>query len=318
MPNIVIHDVGLRDGLQIEKAVVPTDQKLAWFDMLAGSGVNMIQVGSFVHPTKVPQMADTDRLFQVLAEPGRRPANVVLSGLVLNEKGLDRALACGVDFICMGVSASDTHSRNNTGMSTVEATGRIVAMARRAVDAGKQVQVSVQSAFGCGFEGVVPETRVLDLARRYLDAGLTSISLADSAGHAHPEQVRRLFTDVRALDARIECVAHLHETYGLGLANCFAAFDAGVRQFETAFAGLGGCPFTAVAGGNVATEDLVHLLQRMGLRTDIRLDRLVALAKDTDRFFERTLPGTIHRTGPVPDIGSDSSSRLSKAEGNRV
>jgi len=300
MQNIIIHDVGLRDGLQIEEAVVPTEQKLAWFDLLAGSGVDLIQVGSFVHPKKVPQMADTDRLFEILAEPGRRPADVGLSGLVLNEKGLDRALACGVDFICMGVSASDTHSRKNTGMSTAEAADRIIAMARRAVDAGKRVQVSVQSAFGCGFEGAVPEARVLELVSRYLEADLTSISLADSAGHAHPDQVRRLFTAVRALDDRVECVAHLHETYGLGLANAFAALDAGVRQFETAFAGLGGCPFTAVAGGNVATEDLVHLLQRMGLRTDIRLDRLIALAKDTDRFFERTLPGTVHRTGPVP------------------
>jgi len=318
MHDIIIHDVGLRDGLQIEKAVVPTDQKIAWFDMLAGSGVDMIQVGSFVHPTKVPQMADTDRLFQILAEPGRRPAHVTLTGLVLNEKGYERGLACGVDYFCMGVSASDTHSRKNTGMSTLEAADRMIAVARRAMDAGKGVQVSVQSAFGCGFEGVVPEPRVLDLVRRYLDAGLTSISLADSAGHAHPEQVRRLFTAALALDARIECVAHLHDTYGLGLANAFAALDAGVRQFETAFAGLGGCPFTAVAGGNVATEDLVHLLQRMGLRTDIQLDRLVALAKDTDRFFERTLPGTIHRTGPVPEMGSDPISLSAKGAGNGV
>jgi len=302
MPDIFIHEVGLRDGLQMEKQVVPTEQKIAWIEAVLASGVDVVQVGSFVHPEKVPQMADTDRLFTHFSAPGRKPEGVVLSGLVLNEKGLDRGLACGVDYFCMGVSASDTHSRKNTGMSTGEAADRIVAMARRAVDEGKGVQVSVQSAFGCGFEGDVPEARVLDLVRRYLDAGLTSISLADSAGHAHPEQVRRLFTDVRALDARIECVAHLHETYGLGLANAFAALDAGVRQFETAFAGLGGCPFTAVAGGNVATEDLVHLLQRMGQRTDIRLDRLVALARDTDRFFERTLPGTIHRTGAVPAI----------------
>ena len=318
MPHIVIHDVGLRDGLQIEETVVPTDQKLVWFDMLAGSGVDMIQVGSFMHPTRVPQMADADRLFQILSEPGRRPGNVVLTGLVLNEKGLDRGLACGVDYFCMGVSASDTHSRKNTGMSTAEAADRIVAMARRAVGAGKGVQMSVQSAFGCGFEGAIPEARVLDLVRRYLDAGLTSISLADSAGHAHPEQVRRLFTAVQALDDRIESVAHLHETYGLGLANCYAALDAGVRQFETAFAGLGGCPFTAVAGGNVATEDLVHLLQRMGRRTDVRLDRLVALAQDTARFFGRALPGTIHRTGPVPEMGSDPISRSSEGEGNGV
>lgn len=295
MSNILIHDVGLRDGLQIEKAVVPTEQKLAWFDMLAGSGVDLIQVGSFVHPDRVPQMADTDRLFRTLAEPGRRPPRVGLSGLVLNEKGLDRALASGVDLICMGVSASDTHSRENTGMSTSEATERILAMARRVLDAGKPVQVSVQSAFGCGFEGAVPEARVLGLVRRYADAGLTSISLADTAGHAHPAQVRRLFEAVRALDPRIHCVAHLHDTYGLGLANAFAAIDAGVRQFETGFAGLGGCPFTAVAGGNVATEDFVHLLQRMGLRPDIRLDQLVTLARDAGRFFNRPMPGTIHR-----------------------
>lgn len=305
MDNILIHDVGLRDGLQIEAAVVPTEQKLAWFRLLAESGVDMIQVGSFMHPTKVPQMADTDRLFTILAEPGQRPDGVVLSGLVLNEKGLDRGMACGVDYFCMGVSASDTHSRKNTGLSTAEATDRILAMARRTVDAGKPVQLSVQSAFGCGFEGVIPEARVLDIARRYLDAGFRTISLADTAGHAHPAQVTRLFTAVRALDPTVECVCHLHDTYGLGLANSAAAIDAGVRQFETAFAGLGGCPFTAVTGGNVATEDFVHLLQRMDQRTDIRLDRLVDLAKDTARFFGRNLPGTIHRTGPVPQIGSD-------------
>jgi hydroxymethylglutaryl-CoA lyase len=301
MPNILIHDVGLRDGLQIEKAAVPTEQKLAWFDMLAGSGVDMIQVGSFVHPARVPQMADTDRLFQSLAEPGRRTEAVVLSGLVLNEKGLDRALASGVDLICMGVSASETHSRGNTGMTTAEATQRILAMARRVLDAGKPVQVSVQSAFGCGFEGAVPEARVLSIVRRYVDAGLTSISLADTAGHAHPEQVRRLFGAVRALDSRTEYIAHLHDTYGLGLANAFAAMDAGVRRFETAFAGLGGCPFTAVAGGNVATEDFVHLLQRMSLRPDVRLDQLVTLARDAGRYFNRPMPGTIHRTGAVPN-----------------
>jgi len=298
-PDVIVHDVGLRDGLQVEETVVPTERKLAWLRLLAESGVDMIQVGSFVHPGKVPQMADTDRLFASLAEPGARPPGVVLSGLVLNEKGLERGLACGVDYFCMGVSASDTHSRRNTGMGTEEAADRIVAMATRARDAGKGVQVSVQSAFGCGYEGVVPEARVLDLARRFLGAGLRTISLADTAGHAHPEQVERLFTALGALDPSVECVCHLHDTYGL--ANTVAAIGAGARFVESAFAGLGGCPFTAVTGGNVATEDVVHLLHRMGRRGDIRLDRLVALAQDAARFFGRPLPGTIHRTGPVPE-----------------
>ncbi len=296
----IIHDVGLRDGLQIEPTVVPTDQKLAWLRTLAASGVDMIQVGSFVHPEKVPQMADTDRVFAALREWKDRPAGVVFSGLVLNEKGLDRGLACGVEYFCMGVSASDTHSRRNTGMSTAEATRHILGVARRAMAAGKAVQLSVQSAFGCGYEGPVAEQRVLDLVKQFLEAGARTISLADTAGHAHPGQVERLFSAVHELDPTVERVCHLHDTYGLGLANCYAAFKVGVTTFEAAFGGLGGCPFTKVAAGNVATEDLVHLLQRMGMRRDIRLEALIDLARDAARFFGRALPGTIHRMGPVP------------------
>jgi hydroxymethylglutaryl-CoA lyase len=302
MDNILIHEVGPRDGLQIEKTTVPTGQKIAWIDALIASGVDIIQVGSFVHQQKVPQMADTDALFTHYAQPGRKPSRTKLSGLVLNEKGMERAFACGVEFLCMGVSASDTHSRKNTGMSTAEAADRIVAMAKTAAAAGVTVQVSVQSAFGCGFEGVVPEARVLDIVRRFVDAGLRTISLADTAGHANPAQVERLFTAVRALDPSIQCACHLHDTYGFGLANAYAALRAGVVSFESAFAGLGGCPFTAVTGGNVCTEDLVHMLQRMDLRKDIKLDVLIDLAKDAARFFGRDMAGRLWKTGPVPTV----------------
>ena len=192
MRKLVLHEVGPRDGLQVEKQTVPTGTKLAWIGRILASGVDIVQVGSFVHPEKVPQMADTDELFRRLSA---RPdaGSGVLSGLVLNEKGLDRALSCGVELVCMGVSASDTHSRKNTGMGTEEATRRILATAKKAVEAGRAVQVSVQSAFGCGFEGPVPEERVLSIVKEYLDAGLRRISLADTAGHAYPEQVERLF-----------------------------------------------------------------------------------------------------------------------------
>ncbi len=298
MQDVIIHDVGLRDGLQVEAAVVPTAQKIEWAEGLVESGVDLIQLGSFVHREKVPQMADTDDLFaQVAARP--HPPGVLFSGLVLNEKGLERGLACGVEYFCMGVSASDTHSRKNTGMSTAEATDRVLKMAATALGAGKRVQVSVQSAFGCGYEGLVPESRVLDIVGRFLAAGLRMISLADTAGHGHPQQVERLFAAIHRLDPAIESACHLHDTYGLGLANAYAALNAGVRSFESAFAGLGGCPFTAVTGGNVCTEDLVHLLHRMGRRTDVTLEPIVETARDAERFFDRRLPGVVMHTGPL-------------------
>jgi hydroxymethylglutaryl-CoA lyase len=287
----------------MEAVTVPGAQKLQWLRMLMNSGVDIIQVGSFVHPVKVPQMADTDRLFAELAASGEKPAGVTLSGLVLNEKGLERGLACGVGMFCMGVSASETHSRKNAGMGVGEATERIIAMAREAGAAGIRVQVSVQSAFGCGYEGNVPQERVLGIVRRYCDAGLKNISLADTAGHAVPDQVERMFSAVAALDGDIEPACHFHNTYGLGLANAYAALKAGVGSFESSVAGLGGCPFTKIAGGNVCTEDLVHMFRTMGFRRDVHLDRLIAVAKEMAAFFGRELPGTVYRTGTIMEAG---------------
>jgi len=300
MATIILHEVGLRDGLQIEEQTVPTDRKLQWIERLAESGLDMIQVGSFVNPLKMPQMADTDELFRRLAVPGRTRPGVVYTGLVLNEKGLEPGLACGVSYFCMGVSASDTHSRKNTGMSTAEATDRIVAMGRQAVAAGRSVQVSVQSAFGCGYEGQVPRDRVVGIVARFLDAGLATVSLADTAGHANPAQVQELFGALRALGGGISMACHFHDTFGLGLANVYAAWAAGVTSFESAFGGLGGCPFTAVAAGNVCTEDLVHLFHRMHQRRDVSIEPIIGVAKDAALFFNRALPGRIHVTGPIP------------------
>jgi len=259
--------------------------------------LDIIQVGSFVHPVKMPQMADTDELFRRFT--AGKKSGPILSGLVLNEKGLERGLACGVEMFCLGVSASETHSRKNTGMGTDEAVARIIPAAKAALAAGKKVQVSVQSAFGCGFEGPIPEERVMKIARAYLEAGLKSISLADTAGHAHPAQVERLFGAVLALDPGIDCTCHFHNTYGLGMANIFAAMRAGVTSFETSFAGLGGCPFTKTAAGNVATEDFVHVLQREGLRKDISLDKLLEVARDVAKHFGREMQGFVYKTGPI-------------------
>jgi hydroxymethylglutaryl-CoA lyase len=299
--TIIIHEVGMRDGLQMEKQAVPTEKKLEWIDGVMNAGIDIVQVGSFVHPTKVPHMADTDRLFTELMKPGRKPANVILSGLVLNEKGLERGLMCGVEMFCMGVSASETHSQKNTGMSIAEATDRIIAIAKSAEGAGKRVQVSVQSAFGCGYEGPVPQERVKNIVKRFLDAGLRTISLADTAGQATPDKVEQTFSAILKSGDGVECACHFHNTYGLALANCFAAMKVGVKYFESSIAGLGGCPFTKIAGGNVCTEDLVHALRRMNLRIDVNCDALIALATDVSRFFGREMPGTVYKTGPIPE-----------------
>jgi len=298
MQQIIIHEVGPRDGLQMEKQVVPMEQKIKWIQGAMDAGVDIVQVGSFVHPEKVPQMADTDRLFSRLQGGGAKPA-ARLSALVLNEKGLERGINCGVEMFCMGVSASETHSRKNTGMSIAEATDRIIAIAKRALEAGKKVQVSVQSAFGCGYEGAVPQEQVLKIVRRYIENGLTTISLADTAGHATPDVVENVYEEVFKIDSSVECACHFHNTYGLGLANCYAAMKVGVQNFESSIAGLGGCPFTAVAGGNVCTEDFVHLLQRMNIRKDVKLEKLIELGKDVSRFFNREMPGTIYKTGTI-------------------
>lgn len=298
MTQILIHEVGPRDGLQVEPQVVPTETKLGWLQRLIGSGLDIVQVGSFVRPQKVPQMADTDELFRKLAAC-RKSGDAVLSGLVLNEKGLERGMACGVEMFCMGVSASATHSRKNTGMDTEDATRRIITTALEAQRAGRDVQVSVQSAFGCGFEGAVPEARVMGIVAAYLDAGLTTISLADTAGHAHPAQVGAYVRRILAMEPNARVTAHIHNTYGVGMANVYAALDAGATSIESSFGGLGGCPFTKVAAGNVATEDLVHALQRMGQRTDIQLDTLIAVARDVAALFGRDLPGCVYKIGPI-------------------
>jgi hydroxymethylglutaryl-CoA lyase len=296
--NLILHDVGMRDGLQVEEIIVPLEIKIDWIERLLKSGVDLIQVGSFVNPKLVPQMADTDEICRHFANAGA-DARARLSALVLNEKGLDRGLAAGVSNLCMGVSASDTHSRKNTGMSTAEATLRIIGMAKRARAAGVTVQLSVQSAFGCGYEGHVPGSRVLQILEQFVNEGFLALSLADTAGHATPVQVRRLFGAILRAAPAATCACHFHDTYGLALANTYTAMEAGVRAFEMSFGGLGGCPFAALAGGNLCTEDFVHLLQREGLRHDIDLEALIEVANEAEGFFARPLPGVVHRTGPV-------------------
>jgi hydroxymethylglutaryl-CoA lyase len=289
--RITIEEQGPRDGFQSEKTVVPTDRKLEIIDALADAGVSRIQVCSFVHPKYVPQMADAEAVCAGL----RRRAGVVYSGLVLNLKGVERAVAAGLDHVAVSISASDTHSRKNTGKSLEEAQTGYAEMVRTAKTAGLTVRGGLQCVFGCRFEGAVDPDAVLDLVKRHLDLEIDELALADSTGMADPASMTDLMGRVLELAGDRQVILHLHDTEGRGLANALAAIQAGVRVFDTAFGGMGGCPFIKGATGNIATEDLVAMVERMGLSTGIDIRAVAAISRSLETFFDTRFPGSMHR-----------------------
>ncbi|KEO55421.1 hydroxymethylglutaryl-CoA lyase [Thioclava pacifica] len=293
---VLIEDEFLRDGLQNEKRLFSLDEKLGFLADLEAAGVTRIQLGSFVHPKWVPQMADTDELFtRITRTPG-----VTYSALVLNKAGLERALAVKVPHLSISVSASETHSRKNTNRSVDEGRAVIAPVIERALSEGVEVRAGIQSAFGCGFEGAIDPEVVIDIARQWSALGAQEINLADTAGLANPRQVYDLCQRVH--DAvRPDCALslHLHDTRGLGIANMVAGLQAGVRVFDTALGGLGGCPFIPKAAGNIATEDVAFALSEMGIKTGIDWRALKPAIARAEALLGRRLPGRMgHITQP--------------------
>ena len=258
MPTVVLEDQSLRDGLQFEQKILTLDEKLSLYRLLAAAGVKRIQVGSFVHPKVVPQMADTEDFIQTVRDesPG-----VLISALVLNDRGLERALKCGLGHLSMSSSASYSHSLKNVKRPAAEAFAGLLELIRQAQAAGLQVRAGIQCAFGCVYEGAVAEDRVIEMAGRLAETGANELNLADTTGMANPLQVRRLVAKTRAAVPHLPISIHLHDTRGLGLANMLAAYEAGVNIFDVSAGGLGGCPFVKGASGNVAAEDAVNLFR---------------------------------------------------------
>jgi hydroxymethylglutaryl-CoA lyase len=289
--TIVIEEQGLRDGFQSEAKVVPTDRKLELIDRLVGAGLRRIQVCSFVHPKRVPQMADAEAVCAGL----KRRRGVVYSGLVLNLKGVERAVAAGLDHVAASISASDTHSRKNTGKSLEEAQEGYSEMVRTAKAAGLTVRGGLQCAFGCRFEGRIDPDAVVELVKRHLDLDIDELALADSTGMADPRSVQELMVRVVELAGDRPVILHLHDTEGRGLANALAAIEVGVQVFDTAFGGMGGCPFIKGATGNISTEDLVSTVHRMGMDTGVDVRAVAAVSRSLEEFFEKPFPGSMHR-----------------------
>lgn len=296
--EVLIEDEFLRDGLQNEARLLSFDDKVVLLRGLEDAGLRRIQLGSFVNPARVPQMADTDDLFRTLE---RRPG-VTYTALVLNMAGLERALAVSVPHLSISVSASESHSRSNVGKSVDEALAHIAPVIERALAAGVSVRAGIQSALGCGFEGRVAPERVVAIARTFSSLGVHEINLADTAGLGNPRQVHELTGAVRAAVRRdVRLSLHLHDTRGLGLANMVAGLQAGVRIFDAALGGLGGCPFIPAASGNIATEDAVFALEEMGFATGIDWQALAALSRRLEGLLERRLPGRMARIA-APDV----------------
>ena len=291
--RISLREVGPRDGLQNEDPV-PTDAKVALIDTLSGTGVQRIEAVSFVHPKAIPQMADADEVWQRI----RRAGGVRYSALVPNSRGADRALAAGFTELEAVVSASDTHNRKNVNRGTEESLDDIAVVIDAAHQAGATCQVIVSTAWGCPYEGDVPVARTVAVASRAVADGADSVSFGDTTGMATPGRVRALVGEFRSRHPEVPLNLHFHNTRGTGLANVLAALELGVADFDASVGGLGGCPYAPGASGNIATEELVHMVEDMGVATGVDLDAMIGAAAEAERIIGHTLPSQVLRAGP--------------------
>ena len=296
--RVVITEVGPRDGLQMELRTVPTDDKVALIDGLVQAGLQAIQVASFVHPAKVPQMADAEAVVERLP----RDDGVQYSGLALNHKGVLRAVQTRIPWIEISVAASDAQSRVNAGIPIERVWDEIDRMMNAALGAGRQVRASIQCSFGCAEAEPADDAQVLKMAETLLHHGVHQLVLADTTGMATPPKVKRLLQQVMAMAGGTPVGLHLHDTRGMGLVNVMAGLEMGVSHFDTSLGGLGGCPFVKGAAGNIATEDTAYLMDSLAIRTGVEISKVACWSQRLSRFFGRTLQGKLYR------LLSDSSS----------
>jgi hydroxymethylglutaryl-CoA lyase len=285
-PSVTIVEVGPRDGLQNEKAVVPTAQKIAFVDRLTAAGHQAIEVSAFVSPKWVPQMGDATEVFAGITQK----AGVRYSALVPNRAGLDRALAAGVREVAIVAAASDTFSRKNINQSIDESFVAYRQVTDAAMQAGLRVRAYLSTSFGCPFEGVVDPARVIELTDRLLQLGAYEVAVSDTIGIAHPGQVSRLLDALLRHHPVNRIALHFHDTRGTALANVLAALEHGVTTFDSSAGGLGGCPYAPGAAGNLATEDLLYMLNGLGIETGVSLPGVVEASMSIAGAIGHSLP----------------------------
>ena len=301
--RVYIQEVAPRDGLQIEQRFVPTFEKIALIDALSRTGVAKIEATSFTSPRAIPNLADAGEVMAGIT----RHERVDYVALVPNERGAERALAADADELNLVMSASDGHGLANLRMTPWQSLERFEAIVEQARGHEVFINASISTAFGCPFDGEVPASRVIEIVERLMALGIGGVSLCDTTGMANPLQVRALCEQVLTRWPGLALTLHVHNTRGMGLANAFAAWQAGVTRFDAALGGLGGCPFAPGASGNVCTEDLVHMFEEMGIDTGVDLDALLAVSSTLPDLVGHDVPGQIVKAGrssrryPLPE-----------------
>ena len=296
MPNIEMVEVGPRDGLQNEPLLFTTSQKLELINHALAAGVRRIEATSFVNPQLVPQMADADAVAAAL--PHRE--GIIFIGLVLNKRGALRAIEAGMDELGAVCAASDGFSTRNQGLTSAASLAMCCEVVQLAQAQGRRAQITISTAFGCPFEGEVDPLKVVQMAQVAAAVGPVEVALADTIGVASPGEVARLVERVSVAIKPIPVRVHFHNTRNTGLANVWAAVQAGAKIVDASLGGIGGCPFAPRTTGNVPTEDVVYMLHRSGYQTGLDLDRLITAAQWLSNAMERSIPGMLSRVGPFP------------------
>jgi hydroxymethylglutaryl-CoA lyase len=307
--RVSIREVGPRDGLQNEDIILTTEQKITLINCLSDSGLEYIEVGSFVHPQLVPQMADTAEVF---ARIERHP-NITYSAIAPNVKGAQRAIDAGADAIQVFLSTSESHNQSNVNMSIPESLRQADEIAKLVRSSGRMFDAVLSVVFGCPFEGDVPVARVLDIAGQLSSMGAQQITLGDTTGMAHPRLVQEVCMAFAERFPQVPIRFHPHSARGAGLANVLAALQVGVDRFDASIGGIGGCPFAPGAPGNVCTEDMAHMLHEMGVATGINLPNVVACARNLQTLLGHELPGQTIKAGICGHLGPSGAPRVVEA-----
>ncbi len=296
--KITLCEVGLRDGLQNECMVLPTEEKIALVKQLIDAGFKVIEVGSFMHPKAVPQMADTDEVFKAIGQVD----GVELRALIPNLRGVQRAIDCGCKKVKLNVSASLKHNLKNLNMTPEQSVAGFAACVEAASAAGIEISGSISMPFASPWEGVTPVETVDSIIEAYLNVGITEISLSDASGMATPKQVNDLCRHVLEKYPQASWWLHFHNTRGMAMANIIAAMDAGMTQFDTSFGGLGGCPFVPGAAGNISTEDIVHLCDESGIETGVDVAKIMDLSRHLTEVLGHGMESYVLRAGRNSDL----------------
>ena len=301
--SITLVEVGPRDGLQSEPEILPTDSKVEFISKAIEAGIRRLEVASFVHPKRVPQMADAEALI------GRLPdlAGVSYIGLIMNERGLDRALETKIDEIGMVVLSTDSYNRKNQGVDIDESIRVWGGIAKRAQQNGLRANVMISSAFGCPYEGEVKVERIVELAKRLIEADPAELGIADSIGVAVPGQVADLLGRVRDVVGDLPLRCHFHNTRNTGLANAQAAVESGVTYLDASIGGIGGCPFAPAATGNIPTDDLLYMLDRSGIETGVSLAKIIEVSRWLEQQLGRGVPALLPKAGMFPSGDHESA-----------